>query len=56
MIEGSISSVLKTAVEAKIGKTDCFVKNENFNVSDKTEHALSPPIYLTPKESYSVEL
>ncbi len=46
---------MERAVEAKIEKTDCFVKNEIFSVSDRTEHALSPIIYRTAKDSSSVE-
>ncbi len=56
MIKRSMSSVLETAVEAKIEKTYCFVKNGIFRVSDRTENALSPPFYCTTKDRSSVEL
>ncbi len=44
------------AVEAKIEKTDCFVKNGIFIISDRTEQAFSPPVYRTEKYCSSVEL
>ncbi len=56
MIKGSMSSVLETAVEAKIEKMDGFVKNKIFSVSHRTEHALSSPIYRITKNCSSVEL
>ncbi len=47
MIKGSMLSVLETAVETKIEKTNYFVKNGIFSISDRTEHDLSFPIYST---------
>ncbi len=38
MIKGFKSLVVEMVVQAKIGKTDCFVKNWIFSVSDRTEH------------------
>ncbi len=49
-------SVLERAVEAKIEKTDCFIENGIFIVSDRTEHALSPPIYDAVKDYSGVGL
>ncbi len=37
-------------------KMDCFVENEIFSVSDRTEHVLSPSIYHTVKDCFRVEL
>ncbi len=56
MIKGFMSSVLEMAVEVKIEKTNCFVENKIFSVSDRTEHALSPPIYRTTKDCSSIDL
>ncbi len=51
-----MSPVLEMAVDAKIEKTDCFVENGIFSVSDRTERALSPPIYHTIKDHSCVAL
>ncbi len=56
MIKMSILSVLEMAVEAKIEKTECFVKSGIFSISDRTERALSLPIYHAVKDCSSVEL
>ncbi len=56
MIEGSTSSVLERAVQAKIKKTNCFVENGIFSVSNRTKHPLPPPIYHTTKHRSTVEL
>ncbi len=42
-----MSSVVEMVVEAEIEKINCFVKNGIFNLSDRTEHSPSPPIYHT---------
>ncbi len=56
MIKGSMLSVLEMAAKTKIEKMDCFTKNEIFSISDGIKRALSPPIYRTTKDRYSVEL
>ncbi len=48
--------VLEMAVEVKMEKTDCFVKNEIFSVFDGIEHAFSPFIYRIMKDYFTVEL
>ncbi len=57
MIKGFMLLVQEIAVQAKIAKTDCFVENGIFSVSDRTQHhALSLFIYCVMKDCCIVQL